>query len=365
MIPMNYSFLLPLCAAIVLFILVVLVLHRLVRIRLVTLLVLSVVPLGFAIWMTNRALAALLLTPVDLFRINNLCYIIGILFLVFFVDITSKGSLSWRSIVFAFWAGSLTIGALYLDVYTIQYNPSVGWVQLWEQPIFYIFLYLYEFLIAIFVFGVHITRAYRRNKGYNKQLLKRVVLIFFISILGVFIFTALRQLRFLDYPYLNSLDALFFVLGFGYIAWQYVRLPHLFHLDVLDIQLFGLFVYDNDGPLLYSYQFQPTSDFKSREDMITAALSGIDTLIKDILSSDEVLQEIRQESNILLLERGDRITLGLVSNLSTLITRNWLLQFRMAFEKTYTKELARYFTTHQIQFDTSPDILVRKIFLHE
>ena len=361
---MNYTFLLPLAAAIVLFTLVVLVLHRFVKIRLLTLPILAVVPLGFAIWMMNRTLAASLLTPVDLFRINNLCYIIGVLFLVFFVDLTSKGSLDWKSIIFAFWAGGLTVGALFLDVYTVHFDSSVGWVQLWEQPYFYIFLYLYEFVIAIFVFGVHITRAYQNNKGHNKKLLKRVVVIFFLSILGVFIFTALRQLRLLDYPYINSFDALFFVLGFGYIAWQYLRLPHLFHLDVLDIQLFGLFVYDNDGPLLYSYQFQPTADFKDREDMITAALSGIDTLIKDILSSDEVLQEIRQESNVLLLERGYRITLGLVCNLSTLITRNWLLQFRLEFEKIYADELAKYFATHEISFAANPDALVRKIFLH-
>ncbi len=361
----NFSFLLPLFAAIILFFLVALVLHRFIKIRLITLPILAVVPLGFAIWMTNRTMAASLLTPVDLFRINNLCYIIGILFLVFFVDITSKGNPSWKSILFAFWAGGLTIGALFLDVYTIQYKLGVGWVQLWEQPLFYIFLYLLEFVIAIFVFGLHITRAYQRNKGYNKELLKRVVLIFYLSILGVFIFTALRQLRFLDYPYINSIDALFFAIGFGYIAWQYIRLPHLFHLDVLDIQLYGLFVYDNDGPLLYSYQFQPTADFKDREDMITAALSGIDTLIKDILSSDEVLQEIRQESNVLLLERGDRITLGLVCNHSTLITRNWLLQFRFEFEKIFADVLEKYFTTHKIKFLANPDLLVRRIFLHE
>jgi hypothetical protein len=99
--------------------------------------------------------------------------------------------------------------------------------------------------------------------------------------------------------------------------------------------------------------------------MITAALSGIDALIKDILSSDEVLKEIRQESNILLLERGDRITLGLVCNLSTLMTRNWLLQFRLEFERTFTEELAQYFQTHQIRFDDKPDALVRRIFLHQ
>jgi hypothetical protein len=360
----NCSFLLPLLAAVVLYFLVGLVLHRLVKIRLITLLVLAFVPLGYAVWMTNRVLAASMVTPVDLFRINNLCYTIGTLFLVFFVDLTSKGNLSWKSIVFAFWAGGLTVGALFLDVYTIAWDPCVGWIQLWQQPFFYIFLYLYVFIIAIFVFGWHITRAYQNNKGTNKKLLKRVVIIFYLSILGVFVFTALRQVRLLDYPYVNSLDALFFTLGFGYIAWKYIQLPHLFHLDVLDIQLFGLFVYDNDGPLLYSYQFQPTTDFKDREDMITAALSGIDTLIKDILSSDEVLQEIRQESNVLLLERGDRITLGLVCNLSTLITRNWLLQFRLEFEKIYTEELAKYFATHEIRFAANPDALVRKIFYY-
>ena len=361
---MNFTFLIPLSAAVVLFSIAILIIRALFKTRLITLLVLEMIPLGFGFWMVDRTISAVSLVYIDFYRISNLCYILAPMFLIYFVDLIAKGTFTWKSIVFTFYSGSLTVAALFLDEYTVGYNPNSGWVQIaWDQPLFYVFLYIFILLVVLF-FLHHLFLAYSNNKGESKKLLKHIVLIFVISILGIFLFNSLRSLRLIDYPYLSSVDTLFFTLGFGFISWQYLKRPHLFHLELLDVQLYGLFVFDNNGPLLYSYEFQAASLKGTDKDLFVGALAGIDALFKEVLSSDQPLREVRQESNIILLESGKGITFGLVTNHSTLMSRNWLYQFRVAFERLFKAELAQYFSTKRLDFETKPDTLVRQIFLN-
>jgi len=360
---MNLTFLIPLSAAVVLFSIAILILRASFKTRLVTLIILEIIPLSFGFWMVDRTISAVSSTYVDFYRISNLCYILAPMFLIYFVDLIAKGIFTWKSVIFTFYSGTLTVAALFIDEYMVGYNPNSGWVQVaWKQPLFYVFLYLYILLIVL-VFLRHLFLAYSNNKGETKRLMKQIVLIFTISIFGIFIFNSLRSLRLIDYPYLNSVDTLFFTLGFGFISWHYLKRPHLFHLDLLDVQLYGLFVFDNNGPLLYSYEFQTASMMGTDKDLFVGALAGFDTLFKEVLSSDQNLKEIRQESNIIMLESGKGVTFGLVTNHATLVSRNWLYQFRVSFEKDFKLELERYFTTHLLDFETKPDVLVRQIFL--
>jgi hypothetical protein len=339
------------------------ILRELFKTRLVTLMILEIIPLSFGFWMVDRTISAISLTYVDFYRISNLCYILAPMFLIYFVDLIAKGIFTWKSVGFTFYSGALTVAALFIDEYTVGYNPNSGWVQVaWKQPLFYIFLYLYILLIVL-VFLRHLFIAYSNNRGENKHLMKQIVLIFTISILGIFIFNSLRSLRLIDYPYLNSVDTLFFTLGFGMISWHYLKRPYLFHLDLLDVQLYGLFVFDNHGPLLYSYEFQAASLKSADKDLFVGALAGFDTLFKEVLAGDQNLKEVRQESNIIILESGKGITFGLVTNRATLMSRNWLCQFRVAFEKNFKADLAQYFATQRLDFETKPDTLVRQIFL--
>ncbi len=358
---MNYTFIIPLSAAIVLFVLGGLILRAFYKTRLITLLYLVIIPFTFGIWMIDRTIAAFSPTYVDLFRISNLCYILAPMFLLYFIDLTSKGNFSWKSIVFSFYGGGLVLSALFLDEYVVAYNPNSGWIQVtWEVPFFYIFMYLYILLVVI-LFERHLFQAYSKNKGDNKQNLKQINIVFLVSIAGIFISSALRSLRMIDYPYLNSIDALFLALGFGTLSWWYLKKSYLFHLELVDIQLLALLVYDNNGPLLYSYEFQ--TGIKSDKDLFVGALAGIGSLFKEVLESQQNLKEVRQESNIILLEPGKGITIGLVTNLSTIMTRNWVFQFRVAFESQFTKQLETYFSIGMIDFDNKPDLLVKKIFL--
>ncbi|NVM01213.1 MAG: hypothetical protein HWN67_02680 [Candidatus Helarchaeota archaeon] len=367
---MNLTFLMPLSAAIVLFILSILILRAFLKTRLITLVYLFILPLSFGIWMMGRTFLAASPPPpspaVDLFQINRLCYIIVPIFLAMFVDLTAKGNYSWKSIIASFYAGALVIGALFIDKYEVGYILHSGWVQTrLYQPIFYMFLYAFYLLLAIPILEKHLLVAYFKNKGENKELLKKINIVFLISIFGVFIFNGLRTMRMIDYPFINSLDTLFFGIGFGYLSWQYLKRPYLFHLDLIDVQLYGLYAFDNNGPLLYSYAFQPKGVKEEDKELVASALAGIDGLFKEILSGDQPLTEVRQKSNLIILERGKGITCGLVTNMSTLMTRNWLYQFRIDFEKEFSESLKKYFEFKIVEFENKPDKLIKRIFFYQ
>ncbi|MFX0134785.1 MAG: hypothetical protein ACFFDN_14180 [Candidatus Hodarchaeota archaeon] len=363
---MDLTFLMPLSASVVLFILSILILRALIKTRLITLLYLFIIPFNFGIWMFNRTILAASPYYIDLFRINHLCYIIIPIFLSMFVDFTSTGNFSWKSIVASFYAGALAIGALFIDKYEVKYVPSSGWVQFTlHTPIYYVFLYSFYLIFAIPVFEKHLLTAYFKNRGENKELLKKINIVFLISIFGVFIFNGLRTMRMIDYPFINSLDTLFFGIGFGYLSWQYLKRPYLFHLDLIDVQLYGLYVFDNNGPLLYSYAFQPKGVKEDDKELVASALAGIDGLFKEILSSDQPLTEVRQKSTLIILEKGTGITFGLVTNMSTLMTRNWLYQFRIDFEKEFSESVKKYFEFKIVEFENRPDKLIKRIFFYQ
>ncbi|MFX0071041.1 MAG: hypothetical protein ACFFAO_08120 [Candidatus Hermodarchaeota archaeon] len=357
-------FIFPLIAAIILFSFSILIIRAYIKTRLITLIFLEVLPLSFAFWMINRTISALSPIYIDLFRISNVLYIIGPLSLVIFVDLISNGKISWKSIIFSFYAGALTIGAIFVDNYVVGYIPNSGYVQIEHKtPTFYIFLYSYNFIVFILVFGQYLIRTYKENKGKNKKLLRQIVIIYLFSVIGTIIFSILRIMRLIDYLYISSMDALFLAIGFGYLSWTYLKNPHIFHLDILDVQLYGLFVYDqNSGIMVYSYEFQSMLEQK---ELITTAFTGMDSLLKEILASDQPLKEVKHGSNIILFEGGKEINIGLVLNLSTIITRNSLYQFRVEFEKKFSEELELFFSTGEIAFKEKPNGLVEKIFYYE
>ena len=361
---MNLTFIIPLIAAIILISLFFILIRNLVKTRLITLLLMAIFPLTLGIWMINRVITAISLDYIDPYRLSNLCYIIGPLFLVLFMDLISKGRFTWKSILFSFCAGSLVIVALFIDDYRIAYNPNVGWVIVSYTIPFYICIHLYVLIIVLILFGSYLYRAYLRNTGQEKLILRRISIIYFISVLGTLIFSMLRSFRVIDFPYVNSIDALFLAIGFGYMAWNYLNTPHLFHLDMVDVNLIALFVYDkNSGILLYSYEFK--TEILGAKELISGIFKGIDSLFKEILASDQPLKEVRHGSYIILFNHGTEISIGLMTNLSTIMTNNWLYRFRIEFEKDFKNELEMYFKTQGLDFENKPDYLVKKIFLSE
>ena len=220
---MHFTFLIPLTAAIILFGFSTLIFKYFLKTRLYTLLLILVLPLVFGIWMINRMILAISPNYIDVHRLSNVLYIIGPMFLVIFVDIINDGKISWTSLVGSFYGGCLLVGAIFIDQYTVGYNEISGWIQVeYSYPIFYVFLYFYIFIIFFIITGRYLFIIYNENKGTDKIILRNFFIVYIVSIFGTFLFNSLRMMRLLDYPYLNSLDAAFIVIGFGYISCSFV-----------------------------------------------------------------------------------------------------------------------------------------------
>ena len=361
---MILSAIIPLIAAIILFVLLIVILRFLLKTRLITLLFIAMLPTSFGIWMISRAITASSTEFLDVFRLANVCYIMGPLFLIYFIDLISKGKFTWVSVVFSFFAGSMFIGVLFLDYYSVEYDVVSGWVMTEYNIVVYLFTYFFVFIIIFIIFGEYLIRAYKRNKDKERRIFKKILIVYFFSATGTIIFSFIRSLRLIDFPFINSFDALFLSIGFGYLCIMYLKYTYLFHLEMLDIQLIGLIVYDKQtGILMYSYEFKTTETIE--KELISGIFSGINMIFREILKNEQSIKEVRHGSNNILFEEGKVVTIGLITNLSTILTRNWLYQFRMEFEKEFRQELDLFATSNILDLGQKPDALVKKIFLYK
>jgi len=159
--------------------------------------------------MITRVITAISTDYIDVFRLANVSYIIGPLFVIFFIDLVSKGKFTWMSVVFSFWAGCMVMAVLFIDYYKVEYNPISGWVMTEYNIIIYIFTYVFVFLIIFLRFGEYIIRAYKRSKDKERKILKKILFIYFSCGTGAIIFSFIRSVRLIDIPLVNSFDAIF------------------------------------------------------------------------------------------------------------------------------------------------------------
>jgi len=145
---------------------------------------------------------------------------------------------------------------------------------------------------------------------------------------------------------------------------MYLKYPYIYHLEMSDIQLIGLIVYDKKtGILLYAYEFKIESI--EQKELISGLFSGVNMMFREILKNEQSIKEVRHGSNVVLFEETKTLHIGLITNLSTILTRNWLYQFRTEFERDFKEELNTFYTTQYLEFNDKPDSLVKRIFLYE
>jgi hypothetical protein len=133
---------------------------------------------------------------------------------------------------------------------------------------------------------------------------------------------------------------------------------------MVDIKLFGLYVYDKEsGVLLYYYEFEHVKFEKQQ--LIGGFLKSVDHIFKEILSSDQPLKQVIHGTNYILFNEGINITAGLFTNLSTVLTNNWLYRFRVDFERNFEDIIGDYKETNSCNFGDKPVDLVKSIFYIE
>jgi hypothetical protein len=360
---MELTFLLPLIAAIVLFGLVIMTIRYYITTKLMTFLFFLAFSLMFGVIMILRIITILSTEDLHLYPASNLLYINGIWLLVIFIDLIAEGKSSSKTIFASYFAGALSISQLFIDKFNTQYVEGTGWVSV-PQNLIHFGGFVVFAAISIFLFmGRYLFSLYNKSKGAHRKILGQIMIVFLITGGGVGIFTVSRSFLITTNGFINNMDAICIMLGFGYLQYMYLRHPTIFHIDMVDVELYGLFVYDrNTGNLLYSYIFDQTR-FGGKE-IIGSVLKGIDLVFKEILASDQQLKQIEHGSNFILFSEGNDLIFGLFTNVSSILTNNWLYRFRLDFEKEFAKDIEEYKRCNSICYDNQPDRIVRKIFLN-
>ncbi len=363
-IPMNWAFLLPSIAAIFLMGLVIMTLKFYKTTHLITLLYFACFSVLFIIVMVLRIIETVSIENPNLYRYSNLCYINGIWLLALFVDMIRFGKLGWRSILASFSAGLLNTSQMFLDRFETVYLEGTGWVDTPRDYIHFGGFVIFAATIIFVFLGNYLISLYRKATGINKKFIQQLLIVFLITGGGVGFFTVARALLLSRSGIINNLDAICIVAGFGYLQYKYIQNPTFFHIDMIDLKLSALFVIDkNSGNVLYSYIFN-TERFASK-DLIGGVLKGLDLILKEILESDQPLKQVVHGKEFIIFDEGKDVVVGLFVNVSSIVTINWVKQFRTAFEKKFEKDIQRYKENCVVNACEDKDMLVRQIFLYE
>jgi hypothetical protein len=358
---MELTFLLPLFAAIILSGLILMAIKFYARTKLFTLLFFALFSSLFVAVMIIRVITTLSVQEIDLYWLSNLFYINGIWLLSIFVDIMTDGKLTFKAIIFSFFAGCLNISQIFLDEYTLEYVPSSGWLGKAQNFVHFGGFVVFAASIIFLSLGNYLIHGIKHSKGEGKKVLIQILIIFLVTGGGVGIFTILRSFVLSDNGILNNLDTICIMIGFGYLQYKYIKHPTILHIDMIDVQLFGLCAYEKEsGNLLYEHIFD--DEKYGVRNLIGSALKGVDVLFKEILSSDMTLKQVEHGSNFVLFSEGKYIVAGLIVNVSTIVTNNWVYQFRVEFEKRLEEEIQTYLKEHVIDFDKKAEKIVKDIF---
>ena len=300
----------------------------------------------------------------NVYRYSNLCYINGILLLALFVDMIRFGKLGWRSIFASFGASLLNTSQLFLDRFETVYLEGTGWVDTPKNIIHFGGFVLFAVVIIFLFLGYYLLSLYKKNSGENKKFIQQIIFVFLVTGGGVGIFTVTRALLMFRSGFINNLDAVCIVARFGYLQYKYVQNPTFFHIDMIDVKLSALFVVDkHSGNVLYSY-VSNKERFASR-DLIGGVLKGLDLILKEILESDQPLKQVVHGKEFIIFDEGKDIVCGLFVNVSSIVTINWVKQFRTDFERKFAKDIELYKKNCVVNFCEEQDKLVREIFLYE
>jgi hypothetical protein len=266
--------------------------------------------------------------------------ILSLLAISYFRDLLINDSLGNSSVFISFLSG-ITLASLWFgkdpltggDFATVEYQGAAGWNTDYT-PFFYGILLFYLVVVYIFMFIMLI-------KGLRKAVIpkqkKQISLIIggmaVAAIGGTAVNFALNQIQALNS--FGDFDLIFVVIGFAMVAFAYIRSP--IQIYFAPITAYRLMVMNNDGLPLLTHDFCDPSEKALEMDstLISGALSGIVSLLKETLSSDHPPNTINLENRVLLLEKTDSALFALVADKNVNALRAALKDFAKEFEKDY------------------------------
>ncbi len=153
----------------------------------------------------------------------------------------------------------------------------------------------------------------------------------------------LLTLPFLDMPVLIALQALIVILGTLMMVYGWAQVPPLSELEWYT-KLKQLIVIQRASSLVvYSYAFQTEDKSKADNSVLAGgALSGIQTLLSEILDSKKLINQIDHDDKTIYFNHGASTTYVLFTQGKAFEFYERLTQFASAFEEKFANTIANW-----------------------
>ncbi|MCK5297692.1 MAG: hypothetical protein KAJ76_02215 [Candidatus Heimdallarchaeota archaeon] len=278
--------------------------------------------------------------------------IVSLLIISYFRDLLVKDSLSRQSIFTSFLAG-VTLTALWLGPFvkpqhaifgdwlgpfvTVNYDALSGWNTDYSLGFLGILL-LFLLVVYLFMFVLFIKGLRKATRKKQKRQIGLIITGLAIAALGG---TALNYLLnlFEAFKSLGDLDIIFVVIGFAIVASAYLRSP--IQIYFAPVSAYRLLVMNNHGIPLLTHDFCDFGEkaFIMDSSLISGALSGVISILKETLDSDSTPTVIHLDDRILLIEKTDSALYALITDSDSMVLRSALKDFGKEFEKAFKETL--------------------------
>ena len=278
--------------------------------------------------------------------------IVSLLIISYFRELLVKDSLSQQSIFTSFLAG-VTLTALWLGPFvkpqhaifgdwlgpfvTVNYDATSGWNTDYSLGFLGILL-LFLLVVYLFMFVLFIKGLRKATRKKQKRQIGLIITGLAIAALGG---TALNYLLnlFEAFKSLGDLDIIFVVIGFAIVASAYLRSP--IQIYFAPVSAYRLLVMNNHGIPLLTHDFCEFGEKALIMDssLISGALSGVISILKETLDSDSTPTVIHLDDRILLIEKTDSAIYALITDSDSMVLRSALKDFGKEFEKAFKETL--------------------------
>ncbi|MBD3192435.1 MAG: hypothetical protein GF308_17480 [Candidatus Heimdallarchaeota archaeon] len=290
--------------------------------------------LGITFWSVTKLVSVLLPQTTDstfvlIWKMASLSLLIlSLLIITFYRDLVMYSALSLPSVFAAFFAG-ITLGSLWFGNFVeVNYSATGGWNTNYEKS-FYLILLVYLVLVYVLMFIMLFRGLQKAQNQQQRQQIWFIILGLAIASIGG---TAVNFLLNLFFPNLGDLDLIFVVIGFGIVALAYLKSPTQIYFA--PISAYYLLVIDNNGVPLLSHNFFEGGEEALTLDsaLISGALSGIISLLKEALESKHTPNIVHFRDRILLLEKTESALFCVIADRDSMVLRSALKDFAREFE---------------------------------
>lgn len=291
----------------------------------------------FTLWAVGNGLVAfstneLLVTFVLL--IANYVGFVAILLFFPIVELFEHENLTvFKSLVFAFMLGAVTLGLFVPNLYWLDKSVITGaWIFHSHQVIDFIRL-----LAAILITFYFLWVMRKMIKVAPKKLKKQIYILsigFVIGIDGVFFIYVLNFVNILP-----DIELRFVVASIGLVIMGYLYLRNPSLSLILTQRVHHVLVIHNSGLTLYNHEFHKGG---LGEDLIGGAIDAISKFLQEALGIRTNLKEIKLFDRDILLDINEYFACVLITDKSTYFLKESLKKFNGMFLEKYKKQLEKF-----------------------